>query len=249
MRKHVVLMTFLVSLVSVTGFLLFGPPVDGQSQPPPKDFFGDLNNKSRLATPNNDASINDLVNEVFNFMLIDLTEVPSQVRDRIARTEKRYRNNQRGGIAEVKAVEVVNGLADRFNAPQYARTGETEIRDLRISMMPFLSQFVGTFRASEANNNSSVNQTINASLSPTEAVLIVLMMIQQKQSNPFYQMTPAEKNAVWDQMHSKDGLGKLPDNDTRVQELQQLTNVASALSDTEKLGMANRALDILGMDQ
>lgn len=247
MKKYIVL-TMLLATLLASGFLFFGRFVKGQTQQP-KDFFGDLNNKSRLANPNDDASINALVDEIFNFMLIDLSEVPSQIKGRIARTEKKYRNNQRSGIAEVKVVEAINGLAIRFNAPEYARTSETEVRDLRISMMPYLSQLVGVFRESEANNNNSVNQTINPNLSPAEAVVIMLMMIQQKETNPFYQMTVAEKSAVWQQLHSKDGLPKLPDNDDRIQQMKQITNTAGNLSDTEKLNLANRALDILGMEQ
>lgn len=248
MKKYVVFMMFFAFSIITGSFLLSGNFVEGQTQQP-KDFFGDLNNKSRLANPNDDASINALVNEIFNFMLIDLNDVPSQIRDRIARSEKKYRNNQRSGISEVKVVQALNGLAIRFNAPEYANTNEAEVRDLRMSMMPFLSQTVGTFRLSEANQNNSVNQTINPDLSPSEAVLIMLMMIQQKETNSFYQMTTTEKNAVWQQMHDKGGLPQLPDNDSRIQEMHQIGNTVGNLSATEKLNLANRALDILGMEQ
>lgn len=235
-------------LMTVSGFLFFGEFVKGQTQQP-KDFFGDLNNKSRLANPNDDASIDALVNEIFNFMLVDLSEVPSQIKGRIARTEKKYRHNQRNGISEVKVVEALNGLVIRFNAPEYSKTNETEVKDLRISMMPHLSQLVGAFRPSELNSNNLVNQTINPNMSPTEAVVIMLMLLQQKETNPFYQLTATEKSAMWQQLHSKEGIPQLPDNDDRIQEMKQLSNNIGNLSDTEKVNLANRALDILGMEQ
>lgn len=248
MKKYTVLMMLLATFILAGSFLFFEIFVEGQTQQP-KDFFGDLNNKSRLANPNDDASINALVDEIFNFMLVDLSTVPSQIRDRIARSEKKYRNNQRSGIPEIKLGEAINGLAIRFTAPEYAKTNELEIRDLRMSMMPFLSQTVGTFRPSEANQNNFVNQSINPDLSPSEAVLIMLMMIQQKETNPFYQMTTTEKNAVWEEMHGKGGLPQLSDNDSRIQEMQQIGNTVGNMSVTDKLNLANRAMDILGMEQ
>lgn len=248
MKKYIAF-TILLATFVVTGILLFfGEFVEGQTQQP-KDFFGDLNNKSRLANPNNDASINSLVDETFNFMIIDPSSVPSQIKERIARTEKKYRNNQRSGIPEVKVVQALNGLATRFNAPEYARTNEMEVRDLRMSMMTHLPQFVGVFRESEANRNNSVNPIINQNLSPTEAVLMMLMMIQQKETNPFYQMTDAEKSASWQQLHDKGGLSNLPDNDERIQEMNQISNNARSLGKTKALKIVNQVLNALEMEQ
>jgi hypothetical protein len=249
MKKYIIVTMLFV--FCLCGFLMLSnltQPTNGQTQQYP-DPFGTLNAKTNAANPNDSVSINGLVDEVFKFMLVDLVNVPSQIKGRIVLAETKYRNNQRDGITETKLAAAIDVLATRFNAPNYAKTNESEIRELRMSMMPYATSLVGVYRPNEVNRNSSVNQTINTKMSPSETVLILLMMIQQKQTHPYYQMTQAEKQAQWTQNHSVNGLNQLPDNNTKTQEMSQVANQASGLNSSQQLALANQVLDVLGIEQ
>lgn len=222
-------------------------PVKGQTQN--EDLLLSLNSKAKSATPSDPNTIDALVNEVFRLLRLDQTSLDlSQIKNRISRAERKYRNNERGGIAEVKVVQAINGLANRFNAPAYAKTNEYEVRHLRTAVMPYLPNFVGAYRSWEASHNGAVNEKINPNMSPAEAVLIMMLMIQQKQTHPYYQMTSAERQARWAELQSLNGLTELPNNEERQEEMANLLNEMANLNSTEILNLANRALDILGIE-
>jgi hypothetical protein len=249
MKKYIVIAAVAVfCLCGIATLSRFTQITKGQAQQYP-DPFGSLSTKTRNANPNNALTIEALVSEVFNFMLINQSSVPSQVKNRIVLAETKYRNNLRDGVTETKISQALDVLVTRFNAPAYSRTNESEVRELRFSMMPYLPSLVGAYRTNETNNNALVNQAINPKLSPSEAVLMLMMMISQKQSHPNYQMTTSEKQAIWSQNHSVDGLKQLPDNENRSQEMSQLTNLASNLTTIEQLNLANQVLDVLGIEQ
>ena len=253
--KTRIALVFMTAMILSIGIIVLwnksNPTVSGQSIPSDsnEDFaFGQLNVSA--ASLNQSGSLSDanaVVEEILNIYGVVL---PADVKSRIADSEVLYRSQQRGGVPEINVVRAVNGLAMKFNAPDFAKTDLYEVRKLRFSLMAFAPQFVAHGRPAELNRNSAVNSTIVETMSPAEAVFVMMTVLYQKKSNPNYQLTDAEKQAKWGQTHSLQYLGGLPKEANKTQQIETAVNDATAtMSAVEILAIPDRALDILGIEQ
>jgi hypothetical protein len=237
----------LLSLAGTAIFYNFDSSVHGNEPPYGHDenyAFGQLNVKARAVNEiGGSANINTLVDEVFNTFSV---VVPADVRGRVANSETLYRNNQRGGVAEVEVVEAVNGLQIKFNTPEFSKTDLYEVRKLRQALQLSAPQLVGHGRQSEQSFVGNVNPTIVSAMSPSEAVFVLLAMIHQKKSNPNYQMTIAERNASWEVLHTtKIGQGLAADPARAGQMVNAVDAKVATMTAAEILAIPHRALDIL----
>lgn len=241
----------LFSIVGIVTLNNFNARVSGQSQPPSYDenySFSQLNVKARVVNEGgNSSSVSALIEEsLATFGAV----VGSDVKTRIANSETLYRNNQRNGVAEVEVVEAINGLAVKFNTPDYSKTDLYEVRKLRQSLQILAPQFVGHGRTSEGNFVNAVNPTIVPAMSPTEAVFVTLAMIHQKKANPNYQVSIAERNAMWEEIHTLKVGQSLSANPERTKQMvNAVDDKLQTMSAMEILAIPHRALDILGIEQ
>lgn len=127
----------------------------------------------------------DFVFAVHGINGLDGQAVPA-FRDRIA-------GAQTSGVtvAENRVVEAINWLMDQFSAPDYAQTSILQARVLRsaaISLMPNL------FSNKDGSGAAWLGSEPFSEMSPCEALVLVLFMVQQKTSNRQFLKPPAE----WD---------------------------------------------------
>jgi hypothetical protein len=211
--------------------------------------FDSINNKAKLARNGEAAATGEFVSEIFRVsgfdrQLAGLTG--SSMKTRIKRAEIRYRLGQSDGVPEMKIVRTINGLARKLGLPNYAKTDIYEVRKLRLSLMPDFPQVVtsstqATYTSAEPNSN----------LSPAEAAFILAMMLQQKLTNPEYQVTRPERLNNWAAKHNH----RIPENNsttvgTRGRELSDSINRGGmALSASDLTQMPNLTLNTLGIEQ
>lgn len=172
------------------------------------------------------------------------------IKNRIIRSEIKYRNNQRDGISENNIAVVINNLAVQFNAPVYAKTNELEVRELRVTAARIMPNFVGRYRLAEEDRVGYVNQEINPKMSPIESVFIVGTLVFQKMHSPYYQMSNAEKQADWVNLHKPNVIDNLPDNLAKQAEMDTVVSTGTRNMSLSAVKTAiNQTLDNLGIEQ
>lgn len=154
-----------------------------------------INQKAKAARSGNLTDAEDLVGEIIHVAAIE-NELrgftASSIKERVGRAESRYRLGQSAGIPESKVVRTINGLAKKFDLPQYARTNSYEVRKLRLELLPNLPQL--TNQTSQGIQPLTVGSKFDSEMSPAEAFMILSMMAQQKLLNPEYQLTNGERH-------------------------------------------------------
>ena len=114
---------------------------------------------------------------------------------------------------------------------------------------------------SEAKNSKrEVGSSIDRSMSPLEAIYVTLLMLQQKQHNEEYQLLPSERAAArannikvrQEASHHRQTEPQLilRQPTPREEEIAQVIRHGLAKKNPDELmGLANKSLDILGIDR
>ena len=164
----------------------------------PARLLGELNDKAKAAKSGNEESVRALADEVFK--TADLNEAPAgmldAVKDRLVRAEIGYRSGNDEGIPEINVVKVINGLAQGFNAPEYAKTSKFEVRQLRVRTLLLVPNLIA-----DGQRPAKVGDSISDRMSPMEATFITALLLRQKLSNPEFQVTHAERVSKWAEKH------------------------------------------------
>src|SRR5262249_41678102 len=115
-------------------------------------------------------------------------------KERLVRAEIHYRSGRKAGIPGANIVRVINELAEKFNAPKYARTDEDEVRDMRLTVSYMMPHFIPRqpLGAGE-ETNTGFPYTVNPLMSPLEAVYVTRFLIMQKEISEFSQLTSEER--------------------------------------------------------
>jgi hypothetical protein len=253
MKKYIIVtMLSGLCLGGVLIFNYFTPSTTGQSY----DNINHVKKLNDLAKTSNLTNTNEaeiLLNEAFKVVTTNDSSILSnfpEIKSRIIRSELKYRNNQREGVSETNIAVVINNLAAQFNAPEYAKTNELEVRELRVTAARIMPNFVGRYRANEEDRVGSVNTEINPKMSPIESVFTVGVLIVQKRTSPYYQMSNAEKQADWVNLHKPNVIDNLPDNPARQAEMDRIvTNGISNMNLNAMKTAVNQVLDNLGIEQ
>jgi hypothetical protein len=252
MKKYIIVT--MLSGLCLCGVLLFNnftPSTTGQS-------YDNINHVKKLndfaktsnLTNTNEAEI--LLNEALKVSngieSSTLSNFPD-IKNRIIRAELKYRNNQRDGVSETDIAVVINNLATQFNAPEYAKTNELEVRELRVASARIMPNFVGRYRIAEEDRVGLINNEINPKMSPIEAVFITGFLVSQKTSSPYYQMSNAEKQADWVNLHKPNVIDNLPDNRERQIEMNTvISNGTRNMGLNEAINKVNQLLTNLGIE-
>lgn len=154
---------------------------------------------AKAITNGNEASIRNLADAVFHVPSLDAIPdtIAQPFKERLIRSEIGYRQGQSKGISEENLVRVIDELAQRFKAPEYARTSQDEVRDLRLALSHSMPHFIP--QQSPANQTESeqrIGFSVSPMMSPLEAVYVAQALILQKQVNEYFQLTQPERAEV-----------------------------------------------------
>lgn len=206
MRKWIKISLCLLGLCVLGGGLVWvgiRSRVEGKSQGgrSEEDIFPHvkINNRARAIVGADESAIRELVDAVFQtYMLHGVPEgFLRPFKERLIRSEVSYRSGRSAGISEDSIVRLLDLLADKFSAPEYARSSQDEVREYRLGMAQLLPDFI-VRRPLEKGTppDHELNFTVNPLLSPVEAAYIVGNLIQQKEHSEYYLLTPQERSVL-----------------------------------------------------
>ncbi len=151
-----------------------------------------IESKARLASPDDENSIRALADEIFNHphpfprMPADMENF---VKARLVRAEMAYLQGVGPAVQERDIVRLVNSVANKLGVPEYGKTSEHQVRVLRMGLALSSPTFMGR---GMARGDIKVGQRVEPTMSPLQAAHLIGRLIDQKFSNPDYQLTPAE---------------------------------------------------------
>jgi hypothetical protein len=168
-----------------------------------------------------------------------------------------YRKRKRKGVDEIEVVKVINGLAKKYGAPDYAKTDQREVRELRMSMLLTEGDFIGRGKNDgKSKPKKKKGDTIGSEMSPLEAVYVTADMVKQKLYNEDYHLTQGERRARWAEKHDGrkktcEGEGCQPRvlDSPKYKEMQEVARRAVAEGASGALDTAHRTLSILGINR
>lgn len=256
MKKRIL---FFLSLSLVVGlgiswlWLTEKGSIEAQDNPPDATPFEVINQKAKLARNGTQPAAEDEVSEIisvagFESELRGFTSI--EIKDRVGRSESHYRQGITAGIPEAKIVRTVNGLVKLFNLPEYVKTSDYEVRKLRLGLLPSFPQVIT--QKNHATQALSRGSQIDSQMSPAEAVFVLAMMLQQKLTNPEFQMTQSERRSRWTSAHSHSVTQNNPTYtaQTRTQEIKEaLRRAALSTSMSDALRLSEITLNTLGIEQ
>lgn len=215
-RLKVILFFFVSAFGGLTMWLTTNWLVRGQSQentpvqmPQP---YALVDEKARAVKSADERAIRELADAVLQLMIAD--RVPSVLvqpyKEQIVRAEINYRSGLKQGVPEANIVRVIEELARKLSAPDYARTDELEVRDTRLALSYMMPHFI-VHQPLPAGEESSMAMpfTINPTMSPLEAVYVTRFLIMQKEINESSLLTPTERAEIRAEIEKLRGAGIL----------------------------------------
>jgi hypothetical protein len=206
MRRRIKMVVFSLGLCVLGGGLIWlglRLQAEGKSQASQSDErifpHARINRIAREMTGADESAIRELIDAVFRASRPYM--VPERImrpfKERLIRSEISYRSGRSAGVSEESVVRVIDQLADKFEAPEYARTSQDEVRELRLGLSDLMPDFIVRRSLKEgATPDQEFRFTVNPVMSPVEAVYVVQDLIQQKEISEYFQLTPAERSAV-----------------------------------------------------
>ena len=200
-----------------------------------------IDRKALLAQSGQPQAIRELADAVVEFNgTSDAPEVVlNEFEERLTRSELKYRTGNTNGVPEENIVRAVNNLAQKLNAPDYARTYGGEVRLLRGDSRSEMPHFI-----------SPEDQT----MSPLEAAYVLHLLIYQKVFNETFLLTPAEHAALEREKPATQTRIEPDQPPTvtihpRVKEMLALAHKTGAMKITDLVQMGQQFLDDLGIER
>lgn len=265
MKRHKTLVFTLLLLCGIGGgalWLISSSPARGQSQDTstgtssPEPSLGRLDAKAKAAKSGDEARIGELADEVLTSLNVD--EAPAgmadAIKERLVRAETNYRNGSGKGSSEFHIVRTVNGVAKKLGLPDYAKTNVFEIRRLEMNILPFVPNFLG---GQHNRREDARKASINAELSPLQAVFVMGRLVQQKRYVADSQLTQDE----WVTLHGgrrtaqskalfQTAMESRRGDSTRTIAIDSaIKRGVTNLSPAELLNLPDRVLDALGVER
>ncbi len=96
--------------------------------------------------------------------------VENAIKDRVTRAEVSYEMGISPAVEEQDIVDLLNSVAQRLGAPEYALTNLSQVRSARMRLALSEPKFMGT---GIARPGAAIGEKINSSMSPLQAVHLV----------------------------------------------------------------------------
>jgi hypothetical protein len=189
-----------IRYATLLAVLLFGvgtwaqdsAPGGGQLMATARTTTQTIEKKAALVNPDEPDSVRGLVDEVFNlprsFPRLP-APIESMVKDRLVQAEILFRQGEKPGIEEQDIVNTLNSLVDQFGGPPYLKTTLSQLRVLRMRLAVGEPIFMGPGVASP---DARIGEPISSAMGPMQAVNLVETLIQEKITEPNFQVTPEE---------------------------------------------------------
>jgi hypothetical protein len=215
-----------------------------------------INKKARAAKDGGETATRELVDEMFRSLDFarQFSELDDSIKDRLVRAELNHKaSHAKSSCSEQRVVHAVNLLADRIGTPIYTRTNVFEVRRLRADLLLYTSDL-----QERRNKNGLRNgQKHDVMMSPLETFFITVMLIQQKLSNPEYQLTNDEWIALHGGKRIAGGTQKFNDemkqrhiDSTRSEEVRQAVYAGiSGMGPFDMLSLPDELLTTLGVER
>lgn len=202
-KRTVLLLTPLLTCAFVSGaiwhntnsFAQSKVSVDMEQEGLSKNPFYVLNEKAKAVNGGDQNSISELADDIISqFGLLDvLSGAKEAVKKRLVRAEINFQKGEKRGIPEENIVLMVNELADRLLAPDYAKTDLQQVRHIRVSRMQYLPNLINQQDADKKGaSQKKIGSSINPNMSPLEAAYVAMDLIYQKTFTEDFQVTPQE---------------------------------------------------------
>ncbi len=154
-----------------------------------------LDRAAKDASAGDDSSVRALSEAVFSFprMLGRMPEViENPVKDRLIEAELSFRRGAHAGVREEDIVKLVNSMADKLQAPSYAKTSIKQVRVLRMQLVLASPVFMGQALTLPG---ASAGDSVRSTMSPFQAAHLLNSLIDQKLINPAFQLEPKDWEA------------------------------------------------------
>jgi hypothetical protein len=164
-----------------------------------------LDEKASRAVGSDETAVRELAGAVVDWAVAgQLPELFSRpYKERLFRAEISFRRGDLPGARETAIVHLIDGLAQRLDAPDYARSDQDEVHQLRLTLSYMTPHIVvATPEATGASDPDS--RKLTEVLSPIEAVFVTRYLLMQKQLSEMYQTTPSERSQVRKAVESLD---------------------------------------------
>jgi len=275
MKRYLLLFTLLVICVLANGLIRRGekplalPAEIGAAAMTEEvnNLTGDLiDEKARKARDSDEASIRELADEVFASSHFGemTTGILEKIKERVITHEVKYRQNKKG-IKEKNVVNMVNELADKAGAPEYAKTSPLQVRSLRARLMIGYPNFISPANAvGKKGLHKKVGTPMNPEMSPLEAVFVAGVLLEQKMINEEFQHSPQEwekklKNKElknWQSGEKRRGGGKrgspnlAVSSNSRAREMRQvIAQSPTQMNPADLISIVDNSLDTLGIER
>ena len=150
------------------------------------------------------ALVEEVLGQPFAFGRLPASVI-GPLRERVLRAELRYRSGRAPAVGEGDIVRLVNSFADRLVLPDFAKTSEHQVRELRLRSMIYAPKFTGTgMTEREDGSEVRVGDSINPTMSPLQAVHLTMYMVHCKLMGSDYQLAPEE----WEAQQYRTGLAR-----------------------------------------
>jgi hypothetical protein len=227
-----------------------------------KKMIHPIEEKARKAKANDESSIRELADAVFNDVGTAIpTDIMDHMKDRLVRAEIKFRHGNKK-IRESNIVLTLNDLAERFDAPAYAKTSPLQVRTMRVELMKMYPSFIAQDTEDTSDLKKKVGAKLKDDVSPLEAAYITMLIVHQKMLNDEWQQTPDEwfhsqqkKRFLDDSQNTTPQVGE-PDsekkqrNDAKRREMQAVVARAIAnMSTSDVQNLIDSSLDNLGVER
>lgn len=215
-----------------------------------------INKKARAAKDGGETATRELVDEMFRSFDFaqQFSELDDSIKERLVRAELNHKTSHgKSSCSEQRVVHAVNLLADRIGTPIYTRTNVFEVRRLRADLLLYTSDL----QERRNKNGFRKGQKHDVMMSPLETFFITVMLIQQKLSNPEYQLT----NDEWIALHGgkriaggtqrfNDEIKKRHIDSTRSEEVRKAVYAGiSVMGPFDMLSLPDELLTTLGVER
>jgi hypothetical protein len=198
---------------------------------------------TKAARSGDESSIRVLTDEIFNLA----SELPEQIKqplkERVVRAEIAFRKQRHEPISESQIADGVNLLADRFGAPQFAKTSAEQVSDLRMNLTHAFPSLLASRLGQDA---STIHQ-----FSPAEAAFLMLVMARQKVSNADYQVPPEQWRAFQKARRTTSTGAQIvrPANVQADLMHRLIANQAPRMSGNDAIVLGHQVLDAIGIQR
>ena len=172
-----------------------------------------VNDKAAAITGGDERAIRELADAVLQLITrhSPSSALLSPFMKKVAQAEINYRSGRKAGIPEANIVRVVDYLAIKLGAPNFARTDEDEVRDERLSISQIMPNFIPRLPSSAGEESpTGFPYTVDPLMSPLEAFYVTHSLIAQKEISEFSLLTTEERADV------KTAINKLKESGVRL---------------------------------